>query len=394
LMLDCLGVSGRSADPSRAEAAAQVFTGDGAAVDPVLAASERLVDMVHRECAAGPVLLVAEDLHWADTASLQVWHRLGQAVARLPLLLVGTCRPVPRRVEVQRLRAALVDDDAVLVRLGPLDETAVAALAGRLLAAAPGPLLRAALAQAGGNPLDLRELVDALAREELVSPVDGGAELRPASTSAGGGGIVPRSLAGGITRRLGFRDAGTRAVLRLAALLGSEFAVADLALASVRMVAELVAVLDEAVAAGVLTDAGARMAFRHELIRQALRAEVPPAVRAALHEQVARRLAEAGAAMGRVAQHLLAAPGGGVEEWMGRWLAGLPEATLLSAPEVAAELLTRALDQSRPGEPRWAVLAGRLASVLFWLGRNEQVEPVAGAVLRTTTDPDLAARMA
>jgi DNA-binding CsgD family transcriptional regulator len=40
------------------------------------------------------------------------------------------------------------------------------------------------------------------------------------------------------------------------------------------------------------------------------------------------------------------------------------------------------------------VLAGRLATVLHWLGRNEQVEPVAGAVLRTTTDPELAARMA
>src|SRR5262249_16766160 len=58
------------------------------------------------------------------------------------------------------------------------------------------------------------------------------------------------------------------------------------------------------------------------------------------------------------------------------------------------ELLTRAVDQARPGEPRWEVLSGRLGTVLLWLGRHEQVEPVAGAVLRTTSDPDLAARMA
>src|SRR5262249_18884892 len=119
---------------------------------------------------------------------------------------------------------------------------------------------------------------------------------------------------------------------------------------------------------------------------------------AALHEQVARRLAEAGAAMDRVAQHLLAAPGvvdGWMsQDWMSQWLAGLPEAALLSAPGGAAGPLTRAGDQGRPGEPRWEVLAGRLATVLLWLGRHEQVEPVAGAVLRTTTDPDLAARMA
>src|SRR5262249_10847132 len=85
---------------------------------------------------------------------------------------------------------------------------------------------------------------------------------------------------------------------------------------------------------------------------------------------------------------------GVVDEWMWRWLAELPEATLLSAPEVAVELFTRALEPAPPGEPQWGGLAGRLATGLFWLGRNEQVGPVAGAVLRTTTDPELAARMA
>jgi DNA-binding CsgD family transcriptional regulator len=47
---------------------------------------------VDRLCAASPVVLVAEDLQWADEASVLVWHRLSRAAAQLPLLLAGSWR--------------------------------------------------------------------------------------------------------------------------------------------------------------------------------------------------------------------------------------------------------------------------------------------------------------
>ena len=69
------------------------------------AAGERLVGLVQRECADSPVVLVGDDLQWADEASLGVWSRLAEVAGQVPLLLVGVCRPVPRRVEVDRVRA-------------------------------------------------------------------------------------------------------------------------------------------------------------------------------------------------------------------------------------------------------------------------------------------------
>ena len=71
--------------------------------DAVLAGAERLLAAVDRLCAVSPVVLVAEDLQWADEASLLVWHRLSRAVSQLPLLLAGSCRPDGGAV-VARLR--------------------------------------------------------------------------------------------------------------------------------------------------------------------------------------------------------------------------------------------------------------------------------------------------
>ena len=72
--------------------------------DPVLAETERVLAEVERLCAESPVVLVTEDLQWADEASLVVWQRLARAVGQLPLLLAGSYRPEPAREQLSRLR--------------------------------------------------------------------------------------------------------------------------------------------------------------------------------------------------------------------------------------------------------------------------------------------------
>jgi DNA-binding CsgD family transcriptional regulator/tetratricopeptide (TPR) repeat protein len=387
LMADCLGVTARSQDPAAAEIAALLRGGEQmGAAGPVLAAAERMLELVDRLCTRSPVTLVVEDLHWSDEHSLLLWGRLARAVDQIPLLLVGVTRPLPQRDAVDRLRSLAETRGGTVLRLGPLEPGEAALLAARIAGAAPGPRLAAELGRAGGNPLYIRELVDALVGGGLVAAERGSAELR------GGTGAMPSSLAVAIGRRLGFLSEPTRRALRIAALLGNDVDAADWALAAGRPVPELADLAAEAVAGGVLSDAEGRLRFRHELIRQALVEQTPQAVRSALHGSIARSLADAGRGVDAVARHLLTGPAT-AEDWELTWLIRIGEAALYAAPLVAAELLERAVASVQPDDPRWTVLATRLAQVLFWLGRDPAAYALAGEVARRTDDPVLRCRM-
>lgn len=387
VMAECLGVGTRSRDPARTEIAELLrgeTTGSGAA-DPVLAAGERMLELVDRLCASSPALLVVEDLHWADEPSLLLWGRLARAVDQIPLLLVGAVRAVPRRETVERLRALVEKRSGTLVHLGPLGEEAAALLAERIVGAPLGPRLARELGRAGGSPLYVRELVDALSRAGLVRVEDGVAELdtQPGST--------PQSLTVAIGRRLGFLAEKTRGALRIAALLGNEIDAADWALALDHAPARLVDLVSEATAGGVLTEVGGKLRFRHELIRQVLVQQTPLAVRTAVHGEIARKLAAAGRGVDSVSRHLLVLPE--LEDWALTWLSRISEATLYAAPQVSARLLERATRSIGPDDARWEPLAARLAQALFWLGRDEPAFEIAAEVARHTRDPVLACRM-
>ena len=186
-----------------------------------------------------------------------------------------------------------------------------------------------------------------------------------------------------------------RDVLRAAALLGVDFAVPDLAIVLGRGVADLVPAVDEARAAGVLTEAGNRLGFRHPLIRAALYDEMPAAVRAAWHRDAGRALAEAGASADRVARQLLWAVDEAdartepVDEWILSWLAITAEPLVGQAPRVAAELLSQAVASSPVGSAEHDCLVGRLADALFRVGDTAGAEQVANRALEHATDPDL-----
>jgi hypothetical protein len=152
-----------------------------------------------------------------------------------------------------------------------------------------------------------------------------------------------------IADRLHFLSEQTAEVLKLAALLGADFAVDDLAVASGRDPLALVPVIEEALAGGVLAESGTRLAFRHELIRQALAESMPAPLRSALHGQVARTLIESGAGVERAGPQLLAAADSGLlaAGWVLDWLAGAGLRLVYRATSVAIELLRAAL----PGFP-------------------------------------------
>ena len=133
-------------------------------------------------CAAAPTVMVIDDLQWADDASLLVWHQLAASIDQLRLLLIATCRSDPRRPEVQQVRTSLSRRGGAVVTLGPLPEADMAALVTAMLGTPPAGTLRQLTGQAAGNPLYLRELVDALARER-AGP--GRRRIRGPGTTAG-----------------------------------------------------------------------------------------------------------------------------------------------------------------------------------------------------------------
>jgi DNA-binding CsgD family transcriptional regulator len=444
--LDALGVRRPSANARRTTIAGllrgEVATDRGADVPAMLA--EQLIALIIDETAARPVVLVIDDLQWADSASVKLWGRLARTARQVPLLLVAMTRPAPQRDDLLALRRAVDEDNRI--QLHALPQETVAELVGTLAGGRPdGGLLRLA-AGAAGNPLYLTELFAALARS-------GGIAVTPTGTAQLAADSVPDSLPGAIADRLGFVSAPTRQVLRAAALLGVEFALTDLTTVLGQTVAELVPALDEARASGVLTEArgGTGLAFRHPLIREALYAELPAAVRAAWHLDAGHALAAAGASPDRVARQLLRAitgpnaigdadnpafdgrtgtPGGGtvdgsgaipligrppvsqgaapgvqierppvgldasrvtgsIDEWMLEWLVTSAESLVGQAPGVAAELLGQAVAGIPTGSFRHGWLASRLADALYRTGDREDAEQVAQRALIFATDPDL-----
>ena len=367
-----LGITTKSKDRLHREIAELLTGGDDHVFDAGAAAVERILELVDRLCAGGPMMLAFEDLHWADALTVMLWERLAETVDQMPLLLVGTCRPPTQHSALQRLGAVVDAGPAVVVRPRPLDTGSVLDLATVLLGRAPDKALVAVLTDAGGNPLYVQELV---AGWDPAAP-----EIRTAS------------LTTAIARRLDLLAASTREVLRSAALLGEDFAVSQLAAVLDRRPTELVDTLGEALADGTLTVAGDRLAFRHELVRHVLEEQLAPPLRAGLHAQFARVLAASGACVDAVARHLLATSGA-LDRWAVEWLAALPEAALLTTPEPALELLDRALDS--PGATGCLVPLGvRLAVVAFAIGRDEAADAAATATVAAEgADPEVRGRM-
>jgi tetratricopeptide (TPR) repeat protein len=356
----------------------------GNMTDVVAAATERFLALMDELCAARPVLLVVDDLQWADAATVIALGRLARAVRQLPLLVVGATRPVPRREDLIALRRT-IDPEAQL-GLHSLTGTESAELVAREVGGAPGARLLDLAEGAAGNPLYLTELVDALMRGGTLAIDNGRVEATD--------GVPPESLSAAIADRLEFLSAPVREVLRTAALLGGAFTVSELAAASARRISELLPLLDEAMLAGVVLDNGAELAFRHPLIRSALYDVMPATVRAAWHRDAARALAEDGAPVEQVARQLLPAAealggAGAVDDWIARWLVESGQQLVGQAPHVAIPLLRWAVSGMPAGADVHDVLTCRLADALYRAGDTAAAAQVANLALGHVTRPDL-----
>jgi DNA-binding CsgD family transcriptional regulator len=386
VVADCLGITRSSTDPRRAEISRRLF---GAADTEASAGSEfRLVEdmlaLVEDLCSDGPVVVALDDIQWADSASLLVAHGLARAAPALPLLVILACRPAPRSPELARLLQSLAERGSAALRLDPLTAVEVVELVGGLLGTAPGPRLTRQLADAGGNPFFVTELVGALVADGAVKAAGATAEIASVA--------FPIALKPIVLHRMSFLSRETLDVLSVASVLGSTFTVPALSLALRRGAIELLPRVREALDAGVLGEDGDHLAFRHDLLREALYEDIPRPVRVGLHRDIGHALAEAGAAAVTVAEHFLRGECRGDPVALD-WLHRAVEEATVREPATAAELLERTLelvDADDPGRDRLLV---ELVVVLLVSSRHEHAERVCLDLLTRPQTPTTEARL-
>ena len=342
--------------------------------------TDAVVALLERMAHDGPVFLTIDDVQWADpltvTAVRQVAHRL----PHLPLAVVIALRPLPRSEE---LRRAIADIEhlphAIRMSLGPLDQAAVRELVRQRVGADPAPDLLRLVRGAGGNPFYIDELIAALREEDAIYVAEGEASVARSPT-------LPTFRAT-VLRRLDPLSKQARELVGIAAILGTSFAVSDVALVLDRAPSTLAAPLGEVMASGVFEELDDRLRFRHDVVREAAYEALPKSLRKALHLQVGRSLAARGAAATEVAFHLSAGALPGDAEAID-WLVRAARQVGPFAPTTASDLLRRAIELTDSRDPRRDLLVAELVWPLGRSGRLDEAVRLARETLARTSAPE------
>ena len=257
-----------------------------------LRAFEHTLALISDRAAAAPVLLVLEDLHWADVSTLDLVVFLAHNFADRPVLLLATYRgDEPSAAERMRRLADGVRRSgmALVLELGPLDRDELATLlAAHGDAPLPAAVADAIVARSEGNPFFAEELLAA---------------------SSEGGGEVPRGLRDLLLHRVARLDRPTEGVLRLAAAAGREVGYPLLDATAQLSEADLRDSLRQAVEHGILVAEPntSSFRFRHALLAEAVYSTIMPGEREELHARLADALARDGAPAAELAPHWAAA---------------------------------------------------------------------------------------
>jgi ATP/maltotriose-dependent transcriptional regulator MalT len=326
--------------------------------------------------AARPVLLVLDDLHWADEASMELVVHLLHRPPRGPVALVLAYRPgqLTDRLEAAIARAAY-ERGGTAVRLEPLTQEDADSLLGDTLE----PALRRALhRESGGNPFYLKEL----ARRARTGAQGALAVTGPAVDM--GDMHVPEAVRMAIAEELAALSPPARLLLYGGAVAWEPFDAALAAWAAGIDDARARAALDEVVRCELIQPASERSAygalvaqprymFRHPIVRHAVYQEAGEAWRVAAHARVAQAFLNRGLPSALPAHHLecSAAPG---DQAAVAVLVEAGEAAAARAPAAAARWFGAALRLLPPdagAEPRIALL-GSLAGALGAMGRTTE----------------------
>ncbi|NEC88004.1 AAA family ATPase [Streptomyces sp. SID12501] len=319
------------------------------------------------------LVLVFDDLHWADEGSVELLDHLLRHPPQARLVLALASRPRQTSLRLwHALSRAATDGVAELLELAPLSQ----ADAGRLMPERLGRSRREELYQAsGGNPFYLEALVRA---GERGIPV-GDAALHP-------DGAIPVAVRAVLAAELAALTPQERVVAHAAAVVGDDFEADSLAETAAMDPGSVLAVLDRLAERDLVRLDGAtgRFRYRHPLVRSIAYQDAGPGWRLQAHGRAASALRSRGAPPAEFARHVERSAVRGDLDAVAA-LTEAAEATMHTTPMTAGHFLRaaiRLLPDSETATPQRLILLGRLAQALGATGDLRQARETMYEVLR------------
>lgn len=288
-------------------------------------------------------IMLIDDAHWADTASLGALAHLANRMEGLAIAFVAASRSEESSEQLDAVRRQ-ARDTGDWIQLAPLSEESAALVVRSFAPSADDSACRACYRASGGNPFLLRELARAVQAGEL--DVHSGDLVVERS---------PERVTRDVTDRLDRLPDAARRLARAAAILGDGVPLQQVAALAGVDGHDAAPAADTLVVAGVLGDTQP-VEFLHPLLRAAVYDGMGPAARSIEHGRAARLLADQGASAERVAAQLLrclpADDGWACEQLV----AAAGQAAGEGAVDAAARYLRRALEEPPPPAIRSAIL--------------------------------------
>jgi DNA-binding CsgD family transcriptional regulator len=299
---------------------------------------ESLFSLLSNMVSAGPLVMVVDDVHWSDRASLRFLVYLAYRLATLPVVLIIAAREGEPAADRQAMSALMSAPTTAVLRPDPITEGGVRSLVLAEFPNAEDVFISACARVTDGNLLLLMELLAQICADGR-GPDSATAERLT--------DLAPEAIVSSVVARLGTMPAGARTLACAVSVLGDGAALRH-ASQLAGLTPEAGAAAADALAAVHMLRPGMPLSFVHPLIRSAVAASMSPLARGHAHGRAAVILREDDLPAEAVAAHVLNAPAGVDPRAVETLRTAARDALASGSAASAVRLLARALAEHPP----------------------------------------------